>query len=315
MPKEIIDKFEKQYPGRGKEVYYATMNKHNRNPETGKPIAHKKEETMPKDTSILSETDILTESQKSELKNIIDSLVEERTKEKNAQFIQQYTEFIVEQATKRITSGLMSKMQTKINEEISLIKEKANKVCRSVVCEASNKIATEKSKNKKLMEEFKATAPVIIEEMAAQKAEELAEDALAALKQNEKLVESLQNIVKGLESAGFVINEDVDGRMKKTMNENLELKTKVIKTERDLKLAQLSEGMLPVQKREVAELLSECTTAAMIEERFGLIRNKVMKQEAIIEEEKTPEPKKEMINEEDAFSGLLSMSKKYIQKR
>lgn len=36
MPQAIINQFEKQYPGRGKSVFYATANKEGRDPETFK---------------------------------------------------------------------------------------------------------------------------------------------------------------------------------------------------------------------------------------------------------------------------------------
>jgi len=42
MPKALIDQFEKEYPGRGKQVFYATMNKQGRNPETGKKLRRRK---------------------------------------------------------------------------------------------------------------------------------------------------------------------------------------------------------------------------------------------------------------------------------
>ena len=108
MPADLIAKFEKEYPGRGKEVYYATMNKNKRNPETGKKKTNKKEDKM-EDTSILANTDILTEQQKEALKGIIDQIVEERAKAQNKAFIGQYTEFIVEQATKKLTNQMMQK--------------------------------------------------------------------------------------------------------------------------------------------------------------------------------------------------------------
>lgn len=313
MPKEIIQKFQKQYgKKRGKEVYYATANKEGRNPETFKK---KEEESKMEDTSILTNTDILTEQQKESLKVIIDQIVEERTKLRNSNFIKEYTEFIVEQATKKITKSLMGKMANKINEEIGAIKDKADKVCRSVICEASNKIAETKSKHQKLVEEFKATAPQLIENLAEKKSKELSEDAVIALQQNEKLAATLEGIVKGMESVGFVINEDTEGKLKKIMKENMELKTKIVKSERDLKLAELSEGMLPIQKKEVAELLSECTTSKLIEEKFPLVRDKVMKKDVVIEEVVEETPKSQMINEEDVFSELIGMSKKFIEKR
>lgn len=315
MPKEIIKKFQNQYgKEKGKGLYYATANKQGREPETFKK---KEEEAKMEDTSVLANTDILTEQQKEALKGIIDSIVEERAKAQNKAFIAQYTEFIVEQATKKLTNQMMSKFANKIQEEVAAIKDKTDKVCRAVVCEASNKIAETKAKHQKLVEEFKATAPKLIENLAEKKAKELTEDAQLALAQNEKLVKTLSGIVNGMESVGYVINEDTEGKLKKIMKENMELKTQMVKTQRDLKLAELSEGMLPAQKKEISELLSECTTAKMIEEKFGLVRDKIMKKDVVVEETITTKPpkKEEMINEEDAFSQLIGMSKNFMEKR
>lgn len=314
MPKDIIKKFQDKYgKEKGKNVYYATANKEGRDPETFKK---KEEENTMEDTSILANTDILTEQQKEALKGIIDQIVEERAKAQNKAFINQYTEFIVEQATKKLTNQMMQKFSAKINEEIGAIKEKTDKVCRAVVCESASKIAETKAKHQKLVEEFKATAPKLIENLAQKRAAELSEEAELALKQNEKLVATLSGIVKGMESVGYVVNEDSEGKLKKIMKENMDLKTQMVKTQRDLKLAELSEGMLPVQKKEVAELLSECTTAKMVEDKFALVRSKVMQKDIIVEEEEeVAAPKKEVINEEDAFAQLIGMSKNFIQKR
>ena len=307
MPKEIIEKFQKQYgKKRGKEVYYATANKQDRNPET----FEKKEET-----SVLANTDVLTEAQKEALKGIIDQIVEERAKEQNKNFISQYTEFIVEQATKKLTDQMVQKFANKINEEISVIKDKTDKVCRAVVLESSTKIAETKAKHQKLVEEFKNTAPQLIDRLAEKKAQELSEDAILAIQQNEKLVSTLSGIVKGMESVGYVINEDTDGKLKQTLKENLDLKTKIVKAQRDLKLAELSEGMLPAQKKEVTELLSECTTSKMVEDKFNLVRDKVMKKEIIVEEKEIEVKKPQVINEEQSFSELIGMSKKFMQNR
>jgi len=312
MPQEIISKFQKKYgKEKGKQIYYATANKEGRNPETFK----KKEEDKMEKTSILENTDILTEAQKVELKKILDTIVEERVQNQTNAFIKKYTGFIVEQATKKITGNLMSKLSTKINEEIGTIKDKSERICRSVVCEASNKIAETKAKHKKLVEDFKATAPQLIESLAEKKAQELAEEAILAIDQNKKIAATFEGITKGLESVGYVINEDVEQRIKKLTSENMEVRTKLIRQERDLKLAELSEGMMPVQKKEVAELLSECTTAKSIEDKFKFARDKIMKKDVIIEEKIVENPKTEIINEEEIFSDLLVGAKKFIQKR
>jgi hypothetical protein len=309
MPEKIIKKFEKEYgKKKGKGIFYATAKKQGRNPET-----FEKNE----DTSILGNSNILTESQKEELKTILDSIVEERVQSKQNEFIKKYTRFIVEQATKKITSGMMDKLSVRINEEIQEIKNKSEKICRSVVCEASGKIAETKKKHKKLVEEFKNTAPKLIESLAEKKAQELAEEAILAIEQNKKIAETFQGITKGLESVGYVINEDVDKKIKKLTSENMEIRTKLIRQERDLKLSELSEGMLPYQKKEIAELLSECVTAKSIEEKFKLAKNKVMKTESIIEEEDIPIKKKKevVLNEDENFAQLIGQAKKFIEKR
>jgi hypothetical protein len=281
--------------------------------KTIKDFLHKKEETMEK-TSILENTDILTEQQKTALKGMIDQIIEDRVKEKSSAFIKQYTSFIVEQATKKLSSTFMSKISNRVNEEMESIKTKADQVCKSVIVESSNKIANVKRKHSKLVEEFKATAPKLIENLANQKAQELAEDAIIAIKQNEKLANTVEGITKGLESMGYVINEDVGGKFKNLNNENLKLKTQLIKKERDIRFSELCEGMLPVQKKEMSELLSECTTVKSLEDKFPLVKSKIMKKEAMIEENIEVTKKVTVINEEDNFTDLLVGAKKFIKK-
>jgi hypothetical protein len=309
MPKEIIKKFEKQYgKKKGKGIFYATANKEGRNPET----FEKKNE----DISILENIDILTESQKVELKKILNTIVEERVQEQTKDFIKKYTNFITEQAAKKLTGGIVNKLSSRINEEMGFIKDRSEKICRSVVCEASNKIAETKNKHRKLVEEFRATAPKLIENLAEKKAQELSEEAILAIEQNKKIASTFQGITKGLASVGYTINEDVEGKIKKLMSENLEIKTKLIKQERDLKLAALSEGLLPSQKKDITELLSECATAKSIEDKFKIARDKIMKAETIVENKVLLHPKKEeVINEEEIFNQLIGASKKYIENR
>lgn len=310
MPKEIIEKFQKKYgEKKGKEIYYATANKENRNPETFKA---KEEET---NMDSLTNTDILTESQKVELKKILDTLVEERVQAKTSAFIKKYTNFIVEQATTKITKGMMGKFSARIEEEIGAIKDKSERVCRSVVCEAANKIAGTKAKHKKLVEDFKATAPQLIESLAEKKSQELSEEAILAIEQNKKIAATFAGITKGLESVGYVINEDTDNKLKKLINENLKIRTQLVKQERDLKLAELSEGMLPSQKKDLVELLSECTTAKLVEDKFKFARDKIMKKDLVVEEVVVEKKKTEVINEDEIFSQMLVGSKRFIEKR
>lgn len=271
-------------------------------------------ESQMDETSLLKNTDILTESQKEALKGIIDQLVEERVREKNDSFIKNYTSFIVEQATRKLSSTFMSKITNRIHEEIQNIQTKADKICRSVVLESSSKVSEIKKKHAAMVEEFKNEAPKLIENLAEKRAEELAEDAIIAIQQNEKLATTVEGITKGLERLGFVINEDTDGRVKGLQHENKELKTRLIKQERDLKLAQLCEGMLPSQKKEMSELLSECTTAKILEEKFSMIKTKVMNKDVIVEEKKIEPKKVQVINEEDVFADLIAGSKKFIKK-
>ena len=56
----------------------------------------------------------------------------------------------------------------------------------------------------------------------------------------------------------------------------------------------------------------------MVEERFPIVKNKVMKKEVVVEEEKPVvvknSKKQEMMNEDAIFADLLAGSKKFIEK-
>jgi len=274
-------------------------------------FAKTKEKNLPEDVSL--DGDILTESQKTELQKIIDVLVEERVQQRIKKFSDKYTKFIVESATKKIVSKVKTGLATKINEELDIMRQKTENICRSAVLEASSKISTTKKAQKQLVEEFKRTAPNLIKKLSEEKANELSREAMVAIEENKRLTESLSGIMKGIGKAGFVINEDVDSAVQKERNEKLMLRTKLVETRRDLKVEQLTEGMLPNQKKEIIKLLEDCTTEKMVEDRFLLAKSKVMNSNTHIEEE-TPKIKPEvqnMVEEEEMFGDFLSAVKGY----
>jgi len=276
-------------------------------------LPEKKEE----ETTML-DNDILTEAQKKELRKIIDSLVEERVQQRNKDFVDKYTKFIVESATTKLVEKVKVGLVERIDEEMKTIRSKAEKICRSVILEASTKIHETKKQQQELVENFRATAPDLIKNLAEDKAKELAADAIQAIAEKERLQESLVSITKGMEKAGYVINEDIDKVIEKEKNEKLMLRTKLAQANRDLKLAQLTEGMLPAQKREMEKLLEDCTTSDMIEDRFLLAKKKVMESKVIVEEEVPQEVKerqveaKRLLDEEQEFSSFLSAAKRVV---
>ena len=273
-------------------------------------FAKTSENNLPEENVSL-DGDILTEAQKEELKKVIDVLVEERVQERIKQFSNKYTKFIVESATKKIVGKMKSGLADKITTELEQMREHTEKICRSVVLEASNKIATAKKKQKQLVEEFEKTAPELIQKLAEEKADELSKEAKIAIEENARLSESLSGIMKGMTKAGFVINEDVDSAVDKERNEKLMLRTKLVEARRDLKIEQLTEGMLPVQKKEIIKLLEDCTTEKMVEDRFLLAKEKVMSANLIIEREEIKKPKEPVLQEDELFGDFLSSVKGY----
>ena len=269
---------------------------------------------MSKDNIIL-DNDILTESQKNELKGVIDSLVEERVQDIMKSFINKYTGFIVESATQKILGSVKNGVVKKINEETDKMKKLTERVVRSVVLEASEKIEKNKKATKQLVEDFKKTAPKLIERLAEEKANLLAEEALENIEKSKKSMSLMEGIVKGLEESGYVINEDIEQVKKKSKNEILKLKTEAIKAKRDLRVAVLTEGMLPNQKSRVIELLEEYKTAEKVDQVFNKIRNKVIEENTFVkQEEKKPERQATtVISEDDNFDSLLGASMKFMR--
>jgi hypothetical protein len=264
---------------------------------------------------VILDNNILTESQKTELKCVIDQLVEERTQEIIKEFVKKYTGFIVESATKKILTKAKSGVVKHINEEIDKIKNTTEKVVRSVVLESSNKVAESKKATEHMVEEFKKTAPKLIDKLSEEKAQKIAEESLRVKKQSEKSIQIVEGVLKGLEGIGYVINEDVDQIGKKSKNEIMSLKTELTKIKRDLRIAELTEGMLPDQKDRVIELLEEYTTANKVEQVFGKIRDKVIEENTFVKTEKKAEPKPKVISEEDNLDSLLGLSKTFLTQR
>jgi hypothetical protein len=268
-----------------------------------------------KNKKVILDNNILTESQKNELKGVIDSLVEERTQEIIRGFIQKYTSFIVESATQKILTKAKKDLIGKINEDIENIKNMTEKVVRSVVLESSNKISENKKATEKLVEEFKTSAPALIEKLSEEKAQEIAKESIELSKKSKKSIEMMEGMMNGLTELGYVINEDVDQIGKKSKNEILGLKTELVKIKRDLRVAELTEGMLPNQKERVIELLEEYSTATKVEQVFGKIRDKVIEENTFVKTEEKPEKKEKVITEEDNLDNLLGLSKTFLTKR
>lgn len=272
-------------------------------------LPEKKEDTI-------LDGDILTERQKIELKKIIDSLVEERVQKKNKRFVDEYTKFIAESATTKIANKIKDKLVKRIDEEMKTIRKKAGNICRSVVLESSSKMNISKRKQRELLEQFKETAPKLIKNLAEEQSKEYSADAIQAVEEKKKLEESINSIMSGMKRAGFIINEDLDKVIEKEKNEKKMLRTKLAKTRRDLKLAQLTEGMLPAQKKEIETLLEDCTTENQIEDRFLIARKKVMDSNKLIEEDHVSqearskmEETEKMLEEEDRFSQFIKAAK------
>jgi len=263
------------------------------------------------------DNDILTEAQKKELRAVIDTLVEEQVQKRNRQFIQKYTKFIAESATTKIVDKVEEKLIKRIDEDMKDVLNKATKICRSVILESSTKIRGVRKQQEKMVEEFKASAPRLIKNLAEEKAKELASDAIDAISEKERLEESFNNITKAMTKAGYVINEDVDHAIEKERCEKMMLRTKLTKANRDIKFSQLTEGMLPAQKREMETLLEDCTTSDRLEERFLVAKKKVMESNSVVEEEVSQEVKakkeefQSIMQEDVEFSNLLDAAKKF----
>lgn len=269
-----------------------------------------------KEESVVDDSDILTESQKKELKKIIDTLVEERVQEKNKAFVKKYTQFVAESAASKIQKKLQESVTNKIDRKMKQITEEAEKICRSAILQSGNKVAKMKKVQEELVNHFKETAPKLVEKLAEEQAKELASDAILAIEERDQLKESFDAIARGMGKAGFVINEDLDKAIEKERNEKRMLRTKLVEAQRNLKISQLTEGMLPAQKREVETLLEDCTTPEMVESRFLVVKKKVMDANSVIEEDDTRknsqevEAAKKVFNEEQILGEFLSEVRK-----
>jgi hypothetical protein len=266
--------------------------------------------------SVVDSSDVLTESQKKELKKIIDTLVEERVHEKNKAFVKKYTQFVAESAASKIQKKLQESLTKKIDNKMKQITEETEKICRSVIMNSADKVVKMKKTQEELVTHFKETAPKLVEKLAEEQAKELASDAILAIEERDQLKESFEAITRGMSKAGFVINEDLDKAIEKERNEKRMLRTKLVEAERDLKVAQLTEGMLPAQKREVETLLEDCTTADMVESRFLVVKKKVMENQTTLNEDDTRKNKEEIeaakkvFNEEEILGDFLSTIRK-----
>jgi hypothetical protein len=243
---------------------------------------------MPKKNSkVIMDNNVLTEGQKTQLKGVIDELVEERAREITKEFIQNYTSFIVESVTKKVVSKTKNNIMSQINEEIDRVKSNIKKVTNSVILEASEKIKEEKEKSKTIVEEFKRTAPKLINRLAEEKANQLSEEAIQSINDAKK--------------------------SKDTKNQMLTLKTEMTRLNRDLKIKELTEGMLPIQREKAVKMLEECTTAKMVERNFDKIRSTVLSEGRIIKETKKPEVKKDpAMLKEESFEDLIKQSSSFM---
>jgi hypothetical protein len=263
---------------------------------------------------------ILTEAQKKELSKIIDDLVDERVQERQSQFVKKYTKFIVESATSKVVEKMRGGLMLKVEEKIDDVKNKADKVCRSVLAESASRVANIKKQHTKLVEEFKSSAPKMIRDLAEKKAQELAEESKGALEENSRLTEAFKNFTAGLAKAGYVINEDIDNVIEKERTEKRMLRTKLIESRRNNKLAQLTEGMLPGQKKKVIELLEDCVTEKQVEDRFLTVKAKVLAEDRHVETENISDLKRkqsqleEEQSEDMLFESLIGISKEFIEK-
>jgi len=263
---------------------------------------------------------ILTESQKKELGKIIDSLVEERVQERQSKFVKKYTKFIVESATSKVVEKMRDGLMLKVEEKIDEVKSKANKACRSVLSESASRVASIKKQHRRLVEEFKISAPKMIKDLAEKKAQQLSEESRGALEENDRLNSAFKGFSDAMAKAGYLINEDVDHVIEKERTEKRMLRTKLIESRRNNKLSQLTEGMLPGQKKKVIELLEDCVTEKQVEDRFLTVKVKVLAEDRHVETENINTlKKKQAIYEEEnmedrLFDSLIGSSKAYIEK-
>ncbi len=268
---------------------------------------------MPTDKNILSKL------QQKELRNIIDTLVEERVQERQEIFVKKYTKFIVESATSKVVAKMKDGLILQVEERISDVQSKAKKACKSVLLEASSKVQKQKQIHKTILEEFKKTAPKLIEELAQKKATAITEESRGALEENDRLLSAFKGFTDGLAQAGYMINEDVDHIVEKERTEKRMLRTKLVSVLRENKIAQLTEGMLPGQKKSVLNLMEDCVTSKQVEDRFLTVKAKVLAEEhRHVETESLSEIKEKQLileaknSKQKNFSQLLSASKNFI---
>lgn len=273
-----------------------------------------------KKKSAVFDNDILTESQKNELLKIIDDLVEERVREKNKAFVDKYTDFIVESATAKISEKVKDGFSKRIKSTLNEMHDKYEKFSRSVVLEATHKISTSKKNMEKLVEEFKKTAPMIIEGEVKKKTDQLSEEAVQAIQKYEEQKVIVEGLLKGLNKIGYVINEDVNDAVRKKEAVAYTYKTRAIEAEKKLKISDMCEGLLPDQKEKLVPLLEECETAELVEKKFKSMKAKVLKEStnSVVVEKKpdTVKNDKQMknFNEEEIFGELLRGSLKFNER-
>jgi len=267
----------------------------------------------------MMDNDILSSKQKKELSGIIESLVEERVKENQSKFIEKYTSFIVESATKKLSGKIKDSLTEEMTAKVDEANDKAQRLCRSVILESSNKISTYKKNQEKLVEEFKNTAPKLIEKLAEERAEEIQAEAIDTIDKYKKDVQIVESMKDTLAKVGFIINEDVDDVVKTKSNEVMNLKTKLNRAERDLKVSELTEGMLPNQKEKMSTILEEYSSSSEVEKHFKSIKEKVLVENTVVETKEVIVPiektelEKKMLHEEQ-FSNFLSSSKEFMNK-
>lgn len=266
---------------------------------------------MPQDDkkSIL-ENNILTESQKKEISSIIDLIVEERLKEKYNEFVKQYTKLIIESSAKHIVRRCKEVMTENIAGDIDNIKDKTNKIVKSVIVEASDKIRKNKEQCKLIIEEIQQKLPDVINKKVERKVQLLAEESIKSLEETDKIKHLFQNITKGLEAQGYTINEDIDHKVSKANKELNLMREHMEELEKKNRIYELTEGFTPIQTGKMKELLESCKTAEDVEKKFKGVKTQVLNETARYVEKKT-EVMTESVSE-DPLDTLIKTSSKFI---
>lgn len=256
------------------------------------------------------DNNILTEGQKKELSKIIDLIVEERLQQKYNEFVHRYTKMIVESSAEHIVKRCKDIMCEDVNEQIKNIEHKTKKVVKSVLVEASNKIRNTKEDCKLIVEDIIEKTPKLIEAKVKKQTELLAEEAVKSIEETERIKNLFQDITKGLEQTGYVINEDVDGKVKKANKELQTMKIYMEQLEKKNRILELTEGFTPIQSNKIKELLESCQTAEDVEKKFKTVKNKVLTEtKKYIEKEIT-----QLNEEKDPIDELISASTAFIKR-